>query len=68
MDKHWKELRNNPPENWQEIWRKRQKVNRFDLKYPATQWVENHKSIDRPLKIDIHPKDGYVVYWDLKTE
>lgn len=62
LDKKWNEVRSNPPENWQEIWRNRKKLTRFDTEIQATKWIEKNEILKQHLKIHIHPKDGFVVY------
>jgi hypothetical protein len=63
MDKDWKALHNNPPLNWREAWRTRQKVTRKDTEGSAIVWILKHRhEYEQDLKIGLHPKDGYVVY------
>ncbi|WP_422661802.1 hypothetical protein ACK8P5_25950 (plasmid) [Paenibacillus sp. EC2-1] len=48
---------------WREIWRHRTMLTRFDTRVQAEKWVKKKDHLyDNELKIDIHPKDGYVVY------
>ena len=61
--KKWDELRHNPPENWREVWNERKKVTRFDSSLQANQYAfDNQEKYDGLLRVDLHPKDGYVVY------
>lgn len=64
MEKHWKEIFNNPPSNWRDVWQTRKLISRFDTKYQAENYVIKHQNdFKDKLAIDIHPKDGYVVFY-----
>lgn len=53
--------------DWRETWRLRQKVFHHDTLSGAQKWADKHqKEYEQPLLIDEHPKDGHVVYWELK--
>jgi hypothetical protein len=59
----------NVPENWREIWSRRQKAYRHDKKIKAMSWAENHQhEYEQPLKVEWHPKDEWVVFWQLPEE
>ncbi|MBR2246320.1 MAG: hypothetical protein IJ880_04730 [Bacilli bacterium] len=63
MDKKWKELFKNPPLNWRDAWKDRKKISRFDSKEQALKFKEKIKSdYKNEILLDIHPKDGYVLY------
>ncbi|MBD7970372.1 hypothetical protein [Paenibacillus gallinarum] len=63
MNEEWKEILENPPENWRDKWNKRSKLTRFDTRDRAGRWIEKHqKKYDSSLLCDVHVKDGFVVY------
>lgn len=63
MDKKWKELYDNPPSNWREVWNNRKKLICFGTEQQAQKYIKKHQSqYTEKLLMDIHPKDGYVVY------
>lgn len=64
MDEKWLSVYSNPPENWREVWRNRISLSRFDSEKMAQKFIDsNQKEYEQELKIDLHPKDGYVVYY-----
>lgn len=60
MDKEWEKIHKNPPENWREVWNNRVSISRFDTRTQTEEYIVKHK--EEKLSIDLHPKDGYVVY------
>lgn len=60
MKKTWDDLRKSPPENWRKVWDKRQKVTRFDSEEQAQKYLDKYQ--DQQLLLDLHPKDGFVIY------
>lgn len=57
------EIHNNFPKNWREIWSQRIMLCRFDTYDHAKKYlVKTQQQHKETLYIDIHPKDGYVVY------
>lgn len=64
-DKKWNNVSLNPEKNWREVWENRIKISRFDSEKSAVNFQKkNQKNYKQELVIDIHPKDGYVVYYD----
>lgn len=62
--KAWKELHSNPPEDWQDKWMKRTKVINVTTTESARKAVNKlQPHYARPLRVDLHVKDGYVVYY-----
>lgn len=54
----------NPPEDWREVWAPRQKIHCNATHTGALKHLQKKQdAYDWPLQIDIHPKDGYVVYY-----
>lgn len=67
--KRMKEIHDNPPADWRETWSPRQKINLFSNETSALRYAEKvQKKYEQPLHIDIHPKDGFVVYYNLPEE
>lgn len=63
--KEWDALRKNPPQNWQEKWATRDKVDLRSNRVSAMKRLEKlQKKYNVELKMDLHPKDGYVIYYD----
>lgn len=62
IDAAWDAMFRNPPDNWREVWRFRQKIARFDTEVQAHNFMVKRKGVFKGMKVDIHPKDGYVVY------
>lgn len=61
----WDLLRDNPPRNWRDKWESRVSLRRFDTMLSARGWALRHESdYNHHLKIDLHVKDGFVVYYD----
>lgn len=61
----WDKIHQNPPENWRESWNDRVLLVRYDTRKSAEKYASKHQ-LDYPkkLQVDLHPKDGYVVYYD----
>lgn len=67
--KRAREVHDNPPENWRETWNLRQKIGLFPTETAARKHMEKkQESYAFELKVDIHPKDGYVVYYTEEEE
>lgn len=63
MDQKWREAFENPPEKWKEKWSSRKTLIRFDTEKEAVDYKKKIESDDEEkLLVDLHPKDGYVVY------
>lgn len=62
-DPQWQAVRENPPANWREEWANRNLLTRRDTMVQIEKWVLKHqKDYELPIKIGIHPKDGFVAY------
>lgn len=63
--KRWDDLHANPPENWREEWEDRKIIARFDCDSDAVKYAKQKQYLYKGwLLVDLHVKDGYVVYED----
>ena len=65
--KRARQLHDNPPERWRELWNERQKVRPFATLGPALRYAEKKQpNYKETLKVGLHPKDGYVVFYEFE--
>lgn len=63
MDEILKEVHENPPKNWREVWSKRVLITCSSNRKTVERYIDKNKEkCEYGMSIDVHPKDGYVVY------
>lgn len=55
--------------DWRAVWNYRVKITLATSKASAIKWVEKHRpEYGQELKVDEHPKDGWVVYYQIDAK
>lgn len=58
-------VHDHPPEGWRNVWAPRQKIFLSATKASALKHMSKKQHLyPHQLQVDIHPKDGYVVYYE----